>query len=238
MEYVTSQKNKLTKTMTKKIQKFIQENKNALIIYTLVIFYSTAICYQTPIFIVNHLGFTRHNIYLNIIDGIIPYIDFFIIFYVYYYLHIILAGIVIVGVNKEIFSKYITSMLLCCTTGFIIFIIFPTSFTYQHEDSKFNLFMKLGKILDIEYNAIPSFHVIKTYLILKYFVKLNTPLVSKFILFIITFLITLSTVFIKVHSFIDIISSILLVEFYTYIVNKYHLDIFLRKFLIKIKLEF
>ena len=215
-----------------------KENKNVFIVFLLITLYSTSICYQCPIFIVKFLGLERHDVCIYFIDKHIPFIDWFIIYYVYYYLHVFVFGMIIMLSNKEIFLKYVTNILLSCTAGFIIFIIFPTYFGFKHNSLNFPLFFKMGKVVDIECNAFPSFHVLKSYLVFRYFLKLNIDVMTKILFTIVTILMCLSTVFIKVHGFIDIPSAILLAEFNIYLANKYRLYDLFRNQLTKIKLEF
>lgn len=221
-----------------KIISFLRANKNIIIVFSLVTFYSTFICYQCPIFIVKLLGLGRHDVCINFIDNRIPFIDWFVIYYVYYYLHVFVFGFIMVLSNKKIFLEYIVNIVLSCTTGFIIFIIFPTYFTFQHNSQTFPLFFKLGKVVDIECNALPSFHVLKTYLVFRHFIKLNIDLMSRILFTIVSILICLSTVFIKVHGFVDIPAAILIAEINIYLVKRYRLcDVFMNQ-LTKIKLEF
>ena len=214
----------------------IKQYKNSFIVLCLATIYSTAFCYQIPIHIVNYLGTTIYNVNLNFIDGYLPFIEWFIIFYTYYYAHVFVYGIFIMVISKEIFLKYITALIFCCTIGFIIFIIFPTCFKYPHEMSY--LLREIDKITDIERNALPSFHVIKTYLVCRYYISLSTQILSIIYMIIVSVLIILSTVFIKVHSVVDIISGILLSELSIYLINRYKLYNIVKKFFIKIHLEF
>ena len=212
----------------------IKNNKKEIIISNIVIFYSTILCYQIPLILNLYFNIEPHRINLNFIDDKIPFFKFFIIFYVYYYLHIYLLTIYIGILNKEFFYKYISSSFISCTIGGFILLIFPTYFEFNNElyfnNSYFDSIFKLLNNAKLQYNAFPSFHVIKTYLIFKYLYYLLKQKYLKILLIIITILISLSTVFIKAHSILDIIASIFIVEFSIYLNNKFNIDNKTKKF--------
>ena len=205
----------------------IKNNKKEIIISNIVIFYSTILCYQLPLILNLYFNIEPHRINLNFIDDKIPFFKFFIIFYVYYYLHIYLLTIYIGILNKEFFYKYISSSIISCTIGGFILLIFPTYFEFNNEiysnNSYFDFIFNLLNNAKLQYNAFPSFHIIKTYLIFKYLYYLLKQKYLKILLIIITILISLSTIFIKVHSILDIIASIFIVDFSIYLTNKFNI---------------
>ena len=211
----------------------IKNNKKEIIISNIIIFYMT-MCYQLPLIFNLYFKIEPHKINLNFIDDKIPFFKFFIIFYVYYYLHIYLLTICIGLLNKESFYKYISSSFISCTIGGFILLIFPTYFEFNNElyfnNSYFDSIFKLLNNAKLQYNAFPSFHVIKTYIIFRYLNNILKQKYFKILLIIITILISLSTVFIKAHSILDIIASIIIVEFSIYLNNKFNIDNKTKKF--------
>ena len=212
----------------------IKNNKKEIIISNIVIFYSTIFCYQIPLILNLYFKIEPHKINLNFIDDKIPFFKFFIIFYICYYLHIYLLTIYIGILNKESFYKYISSSIISCTIGGFILLLFPTYFEFNNEiysnDSLFDFIFNLLNNAKLQYNAFPSFHIIKTYLVFRYLYNLLEQRYYKILLIIITIFISLSTIFIKVHSVLDIIGSIFIVDFSIYITNKFNLKNKIEKF--------
>ena len=170
----------------------IKNNKKEIIISNIVIFYMT-MCYNLPLFLNLYFNIEPCKINLDFIDSKIPFIKFFVIFYVYYYLHIYLSTICIGLLNKEAFYKYISSSIISCTIGGFILLIFPTYFEFNNEiysnNSCFDFIFKLLNTAKLQYNAFPSFHIIKTYIIFRYLYYLLKQKYLKILLIIITILI-------------------------------------------------
>ena len=198
-----------------------------------VLFYCTAICYQCPIFITKMLGLYRYDICIGAIDNVIPFLEYFIVFYVYYYVYFCYFTIYIARIDIDVYFRLISSLVISCTIGALIFIFFPTVFNFNHgehvSEGVLGLFFKLGRVVDIECNAFPSFHVTKTWLICRYFLMSYCGSVFNSILFVISsVLIILSTVFIKVHGFIDIVGAMFIVEVVIYLERKYDIGAFVK----------
>ena len=204
----------------------IKNNKKEIIISNVIIFYMT-MCYNLPLFLNLYFNIEPCRINLDFIDSKIPFIKFFVIFYVYYYIHIYIFTILIELLNKESFYKYISSSFISCTIGGFILLIFPTYFEFNNElysnNSYFDSIFKLLNNAKLQYNAFPSFHIIKTYIIFRYLNNILKQKCFKILLIIITILISLSTIFIKAHSILDIIASIFIVEFSIYLTNKFNI---------------
>jgi membrane-associated phospholipid phosphatase len=216
------------------ILNIIKDNKKVIIISNIIIFYSTILCYQVPLIINLFFNIEPYRINLDFIDDKIPFLKFFIIFYVYYYAHIYLLTIYIGIKNNESFYKYVSSSIISCTIGSLILFIFPTYFEFNNEiylnNSCLDFIFNILNSAKLQYNAFPSFHIIKTYLVFRYLYNLLEQRYYKILLIIITIFISLSTIFIKVHSVLDIIGSIFIVDFSIYITNKFNLKNKIEKF--------
>ena len=147
------------------------------------------------------------------VDDLIPFIDFFVIPYVLWYPLLIGVGTVLLLKDSVGFKKYMSFMGI----GFFSIVILNFLFTTEQNlrvdlslyDSVFSRIVALIYKADTNTNVCPSMHVVGTLGALfavfssGVFKKRTRTLVS-----FLSILITLSTVFIKQHSLLDVFLAI------------------------------
>ncbi len=151
-------------------------------------------------FIINQLNYNREIYNFSIsIDSLIPFISWMVYFYFLYFILILIPFFELD--NKKVTLNYCIAIII----SDLFFIILPTSI-YRPETTNFllNLLYKL----DHSYNLFPSLHAslltISFILLFKEKKYLSYKLLPLFLLSLI------STLLIKQHYIIDIISGILL----------------------------
>ena len=146
-------------------------------------------------------------------EKMIPYISFFAIFYIMWYILLFLSPIIIYKFNNNVLKEYFITYLICTLISTLIFILFPTMIVRPEINSN-TFFDKLVNYIYINdtpaINCFPSLHTLYSIVWIKY-IGFNNKVnnITKIIINIICILIILSTLFIKQHSFIDLIGSML-----------------------------
>lgn len=160
------------------------------------------------------------NIIGGIIDTKIPFCNIFIIPYCIWYVLIFTVPYYLYIKDKDALSKYIASYAICSICADIIFVIYPTTIVRPvlHNNGFFNyatIFIYSNDMPPV--NCMPSLHCAVSMLFI--FTTFSSKEVSntfKIIIFIVSILIMMATLFIKQHVFIDFLTGITLMT-YTYI---------------------
>lgn len=145
------------------------------------------------------------------IDEKIPFNPHFVWTYILYYF-VALMPVMVVPDIKE-FRRMVGAYLMMYFMGFLTFIVFPVKMVRPELIGDGYSLWLLRKIYNADngYNCFPSMHVANAYLASFFSFKFNKPYGS--IVYIIAFLITISTLFIKQHYIVDLIAGILLAYF-------------------------
>ena len=149
------------------------------------------------------------------IDDIIPFNELFVIPYVIWFPYIFLMGAYLFFADKGAFIRYLWGYIIGFTTALIFFVILPNGQDLRPETfPRDNFLTDMVASLyanDTNTNVLPSMHVIGAWII--FFAYLDCPKLRKWwhisIAFVLAFLTTLSTVFIKQHSFLDVVWGII-----------------------------
>ncbi len=149
------------------------------------------------------------------LDDLIPFIDVFVIPYYFWYPLLVAVGLYGLFKEGEAFKRY---MLLLCITFFaaqIFFVILPNGQDlrpeYFENDNVFTQLIGAIYSVDTNTNVFPSIHVIGALVAFIGVLDFKTLKHRKFVCIftgIIAVLISLSTVFIKQHSILDIAGGI------------------------------
>ena len=148
------------------------------------------------------------------LDAKIPFCEFFV--FPYYFWFVFLVGIHLYTLFFDIpaFKKLMYFIIITYTVTSIIYFIYPTKQELRPtEFVRDNFCVDIVKALynfDTNTNVCPSLHVIGSfavYFTTLYCKPLRTPLWQT-VLIILTVLISISTVFLKQHSVIDIIAAL------------------------------
>lgn len=162
---------------------------------------------------------------LNIIN--LPLVPYFVYIYASWYLLLGIIPMHIYTKNKKVYYKYFTSALISIIILNIIFVIYPTTVP-REEVLNTNLTTYLLNIiyyLDTPaVNCFPSAHCLISCLFIISLIdtkEINKQI--KIFYIIISILIMLSTLFIKQHIFIDVISACIIAIITYYITDKTNL---------------
>ena len=163
----------------------------------------------------------------NFIDAKIPFIKYFIIPYYIWFGMILAMPYYYYKKDKDLLSKYIISYMVCAVVATIIFSFYPSIVTrpgYLQNNSLINLMVNFIFWIDNPpINCFPSMHcAIAMLFILTISNSKQTKLVNKIIIVLVSILIMASTLYVKQHVFIDLVSGdvIMLLIYTTFSQNK------------------
>ena len=194
------------KNLLKKIEK-----KPLLISVGLVLF-------QTILFFFIILIVNNPHVVGNYIDTKIPFINVFIIPYCIWYVMIFAIPYYYYKVDKNTLVKYIISYMTCALIATIIFFVYPTTVVRAEipvDKNIFNMITRLIYFTDTPaINCFPSLHcAISMLFILTITYQKDTKVKYRLLVIIISILIMMSTLFVKQHVFIDLVSGDILMIF-------------------------
>lgn len=165
-------------------------------------------------FVLNNTDRGIHNL-STILDYSLPFLKIFVIPYVIWYPFIFLAFVYLCFKDMEIYFKTLISFDISLILCYLIFYFFQT--TMPRPDLVGNDFLtSIIRIIynfDQPYNCFPSIHVLACYLLMRGIDKCQ-PGINKLKIAagVISTLIVLSTLFIKQHAIMDVISAVFIGE--------------------------
>ena len=167
------------------------------------------------------IGGTPHLIGSKI-DDILGFSIYAIIPYCIWYLLLFIVPYYFYKNDKEMFYKYISSYLICLLLAVLIYIIYPTTITRPEITEKGILFFITKIIFWVDnppVNCLPSMHcAISMLWILTTLISKKTNKYFKIIISLISISIMISTLLIKQHVLIDLITgNILMTICYLYV---------------------
>ena len=170
--------------------------------------------YLTERFIKRENCFTIHSS----LDDLIPFNEIFIIPYVFWYFLIVASLLYFLKYNIEGFKQLQTFIIVTQIVAMVVYVIFPNCQNMRpNEFERNNILTRLvGYIyaVDTSTNVCPSLHVAYSVGIASAFVKeKDLSSVFKVSMILIAVLISISTVFVKQHSIIDVLAAIPLCVF-------------------------
>lgn len=145
-----------------------------------------------------------------VIDDYIPFIEFFLIPYIFWFVFLVGINIYTLLYDIDTFKRFMKFVMITYTVTIIIYFIFPTCqemrpVTYARDNILTHFMQGLYQI-DTNTNVCPSLHVIGSLAVMfaawrsKHF---HSPK-WKIVFGVIALLISISTVFLKQHSIIDV----------------------------------
>jgi membrane-associated phospholipid phosphatase len=170
------------------------------------------------IFILNNYrpGTREYKIF---IDDWIPFVKYFAVPYQFMVLFITIVLIYFAIVDYRYYFKLLATVLIATGICYIIFYFFPSTVN-RPVDSNGNLIRVGGDFFldmvqnirdnDKPYDCFPSIHVISCYLPMLFVLKHNKSMLMNIFAFISGVSITLSTMFLKQHYFMDAFVSIIM----------------------------
>ncbi len=148
------------------------------------------------------------------VDEMIPFCEYFLIAYGLWMVCMLATAVYTLRYDVDSFRKYSKFLIVSFSISTIIYLIWPTCQNLRPETfPRDNLFTKIVGYMysvDTNTNVCPSEHVIGSlaFLIAVFHTKsLRTP-AKLTVITILSVLISFSTVFLKQHSFVDVLAAI------------------------------
>ncbi|MBQ7751740.1 MAG: phosphatase PAP2 family protein [Clostridia bacterium] len=156
-----------------------------------------------------------HNVYC-FLDDKIPFCEYFVI--PYYFWFIFLIGMMVYGFfwDETALRNYMKFTAITYTVTLFIYAIYPTAQNLRPMSFENNNFctqiVKFAYKVDTNTNVCPSIHVLGSMAV--YFATRKSRVFGKkawrITFFAVTVLITLSTLFVKQHSVLDVVFAVIL----------------------------
>ena len=168
------------------------------------------------------------------LDDMIPIVSVFIIPYVWAYLYWAMGPMAVSLCEKRHFADYMAANLVACVLGTLCLAVFPTYmdrvaeglFEVTENPTFFDKLREFWYSLDgseMAYNLLPSFHCINSTLCyLGVAGRKELPKWFRVYSLVITLLIYASTVYVKQHYVLDIVSGVALAAFAYFLCKKFH----------------
>lgn len=171
--------------------------------------------YLLLFFITEKLVTTNYWVSYCPLDDIIPFCPPFVLFYVLWYPLMVGTGLFLMWKDPRAFIRYMYFVSIGLTTSLIICLLFPNGQDLRPvltEDDIFTWILRQIYAADTNTNVLPSMHVVGTMAALWAWFDTRIPL-RKWVrpaLVVLGLLINASTVFVKQHSFLDIVAGLVL----------------------------
>lgn len=155
--------------------------------------------------------------YINVVsplDGFIPFCEWFVIPYVFWFAYIIGMHVYTLLFDISVFRKMMWFFIITYTATLVIYLIFPTCQNLRpksfERDNFLIRFMTDYYAMDTHTNVCPSLHVVGSLAVM--FTSWHTKGMEKrwikILISVMAILISVSTVFVKQHSVIDILVAL------------------------------
>lgn len=167
-------------------------------------------------------------------DDLIPIVSIWIIPYIWSYIYWAMGPMVVSKCEKQHFKDYLAACLLSCLAGMLLLAFFPTYmdrvaeglYAVPENPTVFDKIRMFWYSLDgsaIAYNLLPSFHCINSTLCyLGVAGRKEIPLWFRIYSLITTLLIFASTVYVKQHYVLDIVTGAALGAIVYFLCKKFH----------------
>ena len=182
-------------------------------LYILLIILATIVVQLIFYAIADSFGYRAHLLTPGFVDNIVPFTTYFVYPYIFWY--VMLIGVpYIIGLNDEKqFKKYILSVVICAVIALVVFIVYPT--IMERPELIVKTFS--DRLLSYSYavstptKSAPSIHVaLSTLFIFGTLMTKELKSPYKIFVLIVSVLIIISTMFVKQHYFIDVLSGLCL----------------------------
>lgn len=158
------------------------------------------------------------------VDNSIPFVKVFILPYVGWYAFIVIIMVYLCYKDREIYFITLTSYVLGLIASFITFYLFQTTVPRPQVTGTDFLSTTIFAIYgaDKPYNCFPSIHVLTSFLMVKAIMASSIRnRINMIIIWTCAILITLSTLFIKQHVILDVVSGIIYADILFRLVKTY-----------------
>lgn len=190
------------------------------------------IFYQCFIYFITKFTPFQVNILVGSIDSKIPFAPGFIYFYIGWYLMLFFVPFILYKYDELSFNKYILATFIGISFCGIIYFCFPTLIvreTIVINNITMFLIDLIYKMDTPALNCLPSMHCLISFLFIIYStLSKQIPIQYKFLISVFSILVVASTVLIKQHFIIDIITALIISIFISLIVNKKIKTVFIK----------
>lgn len=159
----------------------------------------------------NPLGVV-HSLVTNLDEGI-PFLKIFILPYLGFYLYVFLTLCYFCLKDRKTYYKTLVAINISYLFCFLIYYFFQTSVPrpYLYDQGLLSTLVSMVFRLDNPYNTFPSIHVLTSYLMIKAINRCSNRNKQNVVLvYCVSILIIISTMFVKQHVIFDAVSAILL----------------------------
>lgn len=157
-----------------------------------------------------------HIIHMRI-DDYIPFCEYFIVPYMLWFLYIAVTVIYFIFQDKKEYYQLIINLFIGMSVFLIVSYVYPNGHNLRPDTfTRDNIFVEMVRQLystDTSTNILPSIHVFNSLAAMIAILRNRNLQKRKWIIYsasILTALIIMSTVFLKQHSMLDVITGILL----------------------------
>ena len=184
------------------------------ITYFLIYLFFVSSCFIIP-GLINKKYVILYYSYVNVIDDLFAFLPVFVVPCLLFFPYIIISPFYISVYNRYIFIRYVIAAIIGSFFACVTYFVRPSSVTFYFEYSE----GILGGILTFFRNFglkgvnCPSYISFLSWLIFVAVASLDLKKEVKIIFFILTLLISLSSIFVKWFSVFDIFCGVLLAEF-------------------------
>lgn len=200
--------------------------------YKLFLTIASLVIYQSLLYLISKLTPIKTTILTSTIDSLIPFIPFFIYFYILWYVMLFIVPYLLYKSDEEIFKKYFVSTFISITIAGLIYIFFPTSIIRASINGSgiTNFIVKFIYLIDTPVmNCFPSMHCMISFLFIFSVIGCrNLSKKYKWVVSILSCLIVISTLLVKQHVVVDVISGFIISSFVYFIVCKTKIWTFLK----------
>lgn len=169
------------------------------------------------------------------LDSVIPFCEVFVIFYVLWYF-LLVFSLVWFGIkDREGFRKLLIFLTACQLAAIIIFIVYPSKQLLRPEvmprDNLLSNLVELIYSVDTNTNVCPSLHAAFSMAMISVWSKEDaSPRILRALMIALSALATVSTVFVKQHSVIDIfVAAVICLAIETVIYHDFWKQLFTNK---------
>ena len=194
------------------------------------------IIFQSVLFALSKIIQGTPNLIGGAIDSKIPFNIWFMIPYCSWYFLILIVPYYLYKSDKDSFTRYIYDYIMCTVLANAIFIIYPTTVLRPEVASTNMLTGITHMIFAIDTpvtNCFPSLHcAMSVFFIACTLENKNISKTTKIVITLISILIMISTLFVKQHVFIDLVSGDIIALIVYFMVKKvYTKDNMIKKLL-------
>lgn len=169
----------------------------------------------------------KHYDFTIWVDGLIPFVPFFITFYVLAYVQWVTGYIMIARESKEMCYKAVSADIIAKLMCFVFYIALPTTMV-RAEITGTGLLESLTRLIytvDTPTNLFPSIHCLESWVCLRFAIGMKkAPKWYKYVMLFFTVGVFMSVVFVKQHVVVDIPAGILVFEIGLLIVKRSGID--------------